>query len=377
MRMLDYVKMAQDRLAQNVATSRDLTDELVKAYVKAGSPSVRIIACGSSRNASLMARDYMQPALRVPVTVVTPEAYVTYDHSQPADAFELFVTQSGFSTNTLAAIDFARSNGRTAIALTGNPDTPVADHADLVVDWGVGLESVGFVTMGVQTLVAFLIAFAAFAAHASGRMDTTRLADALASLKAAVHAHAGALDAADLYVSDNALELSRKVPTMVVGAGPLYGVACEASLKINECLKRPAMMHEPEEFVHGPEMQIDPTYQLFLLEPPCGDDRVAQLAQTFAGICPTTLVTFDAARANASAARTVVLPQVPDHLMAAIPALVPFQWMAARLMDDLKCEDVHPLLEAREDDLAVKAAGYKAAVDAAAKSADALYGSAS
>ena len=373
MKMLDYVKLANVRLRENLMRSEELTKSLVDAYLAAGAPAVRIVACGSSRNACFCARDLMQDALQVPVTVVTPEAYVKFDHTQPSGALELFVSQSGYSTNTLAALDFCRAQGRRAIALTGNPNAPIADHADLVVDWGVGVESVDFVTMGVQTLVAFLMIFALHGAHASGRIGDARLERGLSDLASTVRAHEGALAASETYVASNLLSLSRKTPAMVVGAGPLYGVATEACLKLNECLKRPAMCHEPEEFVHGPEMQIDPTYQLFLLEDAQGDERMAALAQTFAHICTTTLVTALPDHREEELP-SLLLPAVPDPLMVAIPALVPFQWIAAQLMDELHCEDVHPFLAAQEEALDIKAAGYADAVHALEAQALERYG---
>lgn len=370
--MLDYVKMANPHLRENAARGFELVSALVEAYVAAGAPSVRIVACGSSRNASFCARDLMQDVLQVPVAIVTPEAYVKFDHAQPAGAFELFVTQSGYSTNTLAALDFARALGRTTIALTGNPTAPVAGHADLVADWGVGVESVDFVTMGVQTLVEFLMLFALHGAHAAGRMDDATLAAELANLDAAIAAHASALGAAEAFVAAHRRELARTAPTMVVGAGPLFGVAMEACLKLNECLKRPAMMHEPEEFVHGPEMQIDPRYQLFLLEDAQGDDRVAALATAFAQVCTTTLVTSLPGREGGFL--PFLLPAIPNPKMSALPALVPFQWMCAQLMDELRCEDVHPLLEAQAEHMDTKAAGYEDAVRALEDQALARYG---
>jgi len=310
MKMLDYVKMANPRLRENAARGAELVSALVEAYAAADAPSVRIVACGSSRNASFCARDLMQAVLQVPVAIVTPEAYIKFDHTQPVDAFELFVTQSGYSTNTLAALDFARSLGRKAIALTGNPAAPVREHADLVVDWGVGVESVDFVTMGVQTLVEFLMLFALHAAHTAKRLDDAALAARLADLDTAIGAHESALAVTEAFVATHRRELARTAPIMVVGAGPLYGVAMEACLKLNECLKRPAMMHEPEEFVHGPEMQIDPCYQLFLLEDAQGDDRVATLSQAFSQVCMTTLITFLPDREGEFL--PLLLPAVPD-----------------------------------------------------------------
>ena len=361
MRMLDYVKLANLRLRENASRGEELVKTLVDTYMATSVSAVRIVASGSSRNASLCARDFMQSLLQVPVVVITPEAYVKFDHSQSASAFELFVSQSGYSTNTLAALDVCRARGRRAIALTGNPAAPVADHADLVVDWGVGVESVDFVTMGVQTLVEYLLLFALYAARAAERIDDARLECGLSDLTAAIDAHAGALAASEAFVTANLLSLSRPAPTMVVGAGPLYGVALEACLKLGECLKRAAMPHEPEEFVHGPEMQIDPSYQLFLLEDAQGDERLAVLAEIFAHLCDTTLVTTLPERQEGEYL-PLLLPAIPDPLMAAIPALVPFQWLAAQLMDELRCKDVHPFLAAQEDALDIKTAGYAEAI---------------
>lgn len=52
-------------------------------------------------------------------------------------------------------------------------------------------------------------------------------------------------------------------PPWSSGNGPNYGVAEEAALKLSETIKIPAMHHEGEEFVHGPEMQIVPGYLVF------------------------------------------------------------------------------------------------------------------
>lgn len=75
---------------------------------------------------------------------------------------------------------------------------------------------------------------------------------------------------AEAYVQDHMLELSEHIPAMVVGNGPNYGVAEEAALKLSETIKIPAMHHEGEEFVHGPEMQITPGYLVFIVDDPQG-----------------------------------------------------------------------------------------------------------
>lgn len=357
MSMLDYVRMAQPTLRDNLGRADELVAPLVEAYLRHGAGPVRIVACGSSHNAALCARPHLQHSLGEQVVVVTPESYVAFDHDLPAGAFDVFVTQSGYSTNTLAALDFARGRRRLAVALTAYPAAPVHEHADLVVDWGVGVESVDFVTMGVQTLVLFLMAFGIEAARARGvRRDAASHDSGLAS---AVDAHAGALEATEAFVAARHQALAERTPVMVVGDGPAFGVAAEACLKFNECLKRPAAYHEAEEFVHGPEMQIDPSYLLFFVDDADGSPRVEQLARRFAAAVPKVfLLTSHPAGGD----HELALPQVADPLAWAIPTLVPFQWIAAQLMADLDCEDTDPCLEGYYAQADTKAPGYEDAV---------------
>ena len=73
-----------------------------------------------------------------------------------------------------------RSQGLRAVCLTGNVDSDARDHADIVVDYGVGEELVGYVTKGVTTLATFLMLLAA---RLSGKDE--RIADIDVALDAA------------------------------------------------------------------------------------------------------------------------------------------------------------------------------------------------
>ena len=370
MQMLDYVKLANPRLRENLARLGELTEPLCRVYRAHAPQAIRFVACGSSRHACLAARDYLQRALGLPVLVATPEAYIAYDHAQPAGALDLFVTQSGYSTNTLAALDFARQLGRPAIALTGNPASPVAEHAEQVIDWGVGVESVDFVTMGVHTLVLFLLGFGLRAGERAATLSAAQAQADRASLAGLPEAHAAALQASEAFVAAHRLELACHAPALVVGNGPQHAVALEACLKLNECLKRSSAAHEAEEFVHGPEMQVTPSYQLFFIDDPQGSPRIRSLAMAFAELCRATyLVTAF----SSGWEHELVLPAPSQPLFGAIPALVPFQYLAAQLMDELRCEPVHPYQDRIESRLAAKANGYGQSIQALEAQAATLY----
>ena len=146
-----------------------------------------------------------------------------------------------------------RAHDMAAVALTANVEAPIKEHADIVLDYGVGVESVDFVTLGVEVLVEYLVLFGIYGGQARGTIDAKGVAQRLDDLREAIQANAVMCKTAEAYVQDHMLELSEHMPAMVVGNGPNYGVAEEAALKLSETIKIPAMHHEGEEFVHGPD----------------------------------------------------------------------------------------------------------------------------
>lgn len=72
----------------------------------------------------------------------------------------MVVTQSGLSTNAIEALKIIKKKQCRAICLTGNKNSDVKDVADVVIEYGVGEELVGYVTKGVSSLALFLDLFA-------------------------------------------------------------------------------------------------------------------------------------------------------------------------------------------------------------------------
>ncbi len=370
MKMLDYVRLAHTRMGENLEHSSELVKPLVDIFASKPYRAVRIVASGSSRHAADCVRDYLQDVLCMQVSVVTPEAFVDFEHTYPHDALTIAISQSGYSTNTLAALDFMRSQGMDAVALTSNIEAPVKAHADIVLDYGVGVESVDFVTLGVQTLVEYLVLFGIYGGQALGTCDPDEVVQRLDDLDEAIRANAAMCKTAESYVQDHLLELSEHVPAMVVGNGPNYGVAEEAALKLSETIKIPAMHYEGEEFVHGPEMQITPGYLVFIVDDPQGSERLANIADALSNVTTKTVLLTAHPRGKA---HEVAVPQVAP-LLSAIPNLVFFQTIAAMIAERLKSWDVHPYLDAVSKQMEVKAEGYEESVNALKAKAAECYG---
>ena len=200
MKMLDYVQLAHVRMGENLERSSELVAQLVDIFQSGSFNALRIVASGSSRHAADCARDYLQDALQMQVSVVTPEAFVDFEHSYPQNALNIAISQSGYSTNTIAALDFMRAHDMAAVALTANVEAPIKEHADIVLDYGVGVESVDFVTLGVQTLIEYLVLFGIYGGQARGVINADGVTQRLGDLSDAIQANATMCKTAEAYV---------------------------------------------------------------------------------------------------------------------------------------------------------------------------------
>ena len=124
MKMLDYVQLAHVRMGENLERSSELVAQLVDIFQSGSFDALRIVA-GSSRHAADCARDYLQDALQMQVSVVTPEAFVDFEPTYTQHALNIAVSQSGYSTNTIAALDYMRAHDMAAVALTANVEAPI------------------------------------------------------------------------------------------------------------------------------------------------------------------------------------------------------------------------------------------------------------
>ena len=96
--MLDYIADCPEFIRNNVADSAALTKPLVDEYVN------WIVACGSSSNGSLCARQFIRRHLKCEVKIVTPFHFVSSENDFSETDMVVVVSQSGYSLNALDAI---------------------------------------------------------------------------------------------------------------------------------------------------------------------------------------------------------------------------------------------------------------------------------
>lgn len=275
--MLDYVAEATAMMQENIKNGKELTSELVGEYISGGYKDIWIVASGSSHNGAACARLFIQQCLGCQVKLITPFQFVHAEHDVPDCDMVIAISQSGYSKNTMEALRVMRSLGRKAIALTGDLESDIREDSDLLIDFGVGLETVGYVTKGVNALALFLMLFSLEAAWKKHILTEQEYESIQKELEKVPVAHKQVREAFPDFFEKNLAVLTAMQNAYVCACGANIGTAMEGALKIGETVQVPGIWYELEEYIHGPNLQLTPNYTVFFIDGGCASDRVDEI----------------------------------------------------------------------------------------------------
>jgi glucoselysine-6-phosphate deglycase len=339
MEMLDYIQTTPKVLRENIGRAKELTDGLVQDFLETDPGEVTIVASGSSYNASMMAQEFMTRSLRENVHVITPELFVLTLQDNASKQFVLFVSQSGASTNILKALKVAKQAGLKTRLLTSNLKSEAAGVADESIDYGIGHETVGFVTLGMSGLVLFL---SMFSLEVEEERQEEIQTYTLKSLEQMLDSMSRVFNTSIDFFESHEMSLAEMGPVLINGNGTDLASAREGALKFQETLKLPTMHYEIEEFMHGPDIQLTPKYTVFLIDNPLPSERIHDI---FTGLETVTSRAFLITNGKYENENVISIPASPVRELNSLLTVIPFQVICAKLMPLLDIEKPHPFAD--------------------------------
>jgi glutamine---fructose-6-phosphate transaminase (isomerizing) len=226
----------------------------VAAAVAARDPRhVVFVGRGTSDHAALYGAYLTEIRLGLPVASASPSAITLYG-ARPdfTDALVIGVSQSGGSPDLTEVLRVARENGGLTLAVTNNPDSPLAEVAELSVDVAAGHErAVAATKTYTAELLALLLLIEGIRAGDGALPAQERAAlEKLPQLAEDALGDRGADELAQRYRF-----ASRMVTT---GRGYAYPTARETALKLMETSYLPALAFSGADLLHGPLAMTDP-----------------------------------------------------------------------------------------------------------------------
>ncbi len=264
--MFQYINETPEQCRENIHHSKELTKKVVDLFCEREYKRILIMSSGSSYHAALTPKYFVEKVLKVKVEVMTSFTVLHYESVFDEDTFYIGMGQSGRSNNTNQAMKKLQNAGCKVVGLTGNVDSVMKHNADVIVNWGMGIEKIGFVTKGFSTGVLFYMLFALEAGLIKKTITKAEYASYKEELFEMCSVMEKAIPLVGAWYERNAEHLYEFTRAQVLGYGPGYGAALEGALKMQETMGKACTAFEFEEFLHGPCYEINPEKTVFILD---------------------------------------------------------------------------------------------------------------
>lgn len=326
--MIGYIEESGNLVRKNTSNSVELTKAAVDAFVKGDYNRILIIASGSSYNGACGARYFMERILKIKVDLVSSYTFLHCETIFDKKTFVFGAGQSGRSVNTNEALDKAREAGLVTVGLTGNVEAVMKDHCDIICNWGMGIEKIGFVTKGVATLTAFLDLFAVETAKRLQKISADEYNRYKDELIHTSHVMDEMVETSKAWYKANEDELTDLRRVQIAGYGTSHATALEGALKIAETTGHAATGYELEEFLHGPAIEIEPeNHTVFIID---SNGTASDHANViYNSIHHLTKRVFYITNRKVDDSRACVLDSVVPEYFSSIVNNIPFQVISA------------------------------------------------
>ncbi|OAN99589.1 glutamine--fructose-6-phosphate aminotransferase [Sphingomonadales bacterium EhC05] len=291
---------------------------------------ITIVACGTSYYAGMVAKYWFETFARVPVDLDFASEFRYRDPVLEPGGLALFISQSGETADTLAALRHSKKNDQKIAVVVNVPTSSMAREADLLLPTHAGPEIGVASTKAFSCQLAVLAALAAHLAVVKGKMTRDEEREVVAHLTEAPAALNAALGH-DEDIANMAHLIAPARDVLYLGRGPDYPLALEGALKLKEISYIHAEGYASGEMKHGPIALIDEAVPVIVLAPsgPLFEKTVSNMQEVMARGGKVVLIS-DAegiAEAGDGCMATIEMPKV-HPLIAPLVYAVPVQLLS-------------------------------------------------
>ncbi|MBL4799881.1 MAG: glutamine--fructose-6-phosphate transaminase (isomerizing) [Oleispira sp.] len=227
---------------------------------------LNIIACGTSYYAAMVAKYWFEKIARLPVEVDVASEFRYREPPMVEKGGCLFVSQSGETADTLAALRYAKSQGQYCLSIVNVAQSSIARESDFVYRTLCGPE------IGVASTKAFtsqLTVLARLVVKAAGerKIHSDLVLDKMMTMLADIPQCISTALLQESVIKEVAKTLATATSTLFIGRGQCYPIALEGALKLKEISYIHAEGYAAGELKHGPIALIDKNMPVVVLAP--------------------------------------------------------------------------------------------------------------
>ena len=356
--MEDYIRETAQVVKENIKSRKRLTSAFC-AWFKGS--QLTVVASGSSYNAAVMAVPFIKKYTDIQVEVLTPFTFTYSDEEPKRESSYVFVSQSGCSTNVLEALRKYQKAGGEAVAIVGNLDSTIGKKADSAMEYGVGEETVGYVTKGMNTLSLFFMLAALESRNAV--LSQEQYENCIEELINMADNHRYVYEQAKRFVLVHEKAFLSMQHIYMMGSEANRGAVLEGALKTGEMVHVQTSTYEAEEFIHGPNLQLTPEYTLFFMD--SGDKAGVRIRDIYKASKEVTdhtfLISVTGKNGDENCLDFSSQKQTGDAV-AGFYLVAFFQYLSYWVSKELHIEVEHPLLDRFDERIPSKTEDYSETV---------------
>ncbi|WP_170404365.1 glutamine--fructose-6-phosphate transaminase (isomerizing) [Ruegeria arenilitoris] len=268
-------------MAKEIAEQPVVVAEAIRSYLPTGSDRVvlpdadldfskldrlTMVACGTAFYACLTAKYWFEQLARMPVEVDIASEFRYREPPITDRTLALFVSQSGETADTLAALRYCEGKADKIVSVVNVPESSIARESDVALPIHAGVEIGVASTKAFTCQLSVLLMLALKAAADRGTLDEDALADHAAALRGLPTLLNAALDQEEA-IRKSAQRLSEARDVLFLGRGLMYPLALEGALKLKEISYIHAEGYASGELKHGPIALIDKHMPVVVMAP--------------------------------------------------------------------------------------------------------------
>ena len=289
-----------------------------------------MVACGTAYYACLTAKYWFEQLAGIPVEVDVASEFRYREPPIPKQTAALFVSQSGETADTLAALRYCAGKADTILSVVNVAESSIARECDIALPILAGAEIGVASTKAFTCQLTVLLMLALKAAEQRGTQDPNRISALLSGLRALPSVLNTGLEE-ESAIAATARKLAEASDVLFLGRGLMYPMAHEGALKLKEISYIHAEAYASGELKHGPIALIDKTMPVVVLAPKDGlfDKTVSNMQEVLARGGKVLLITDadGASEAAQDAWETIVMPKI-DPVLSPILYAIPAQLLA-------------------------------------------------
>lgn len=211
---------------------------------------ILITACGTAYHAGLVAKYYIEQLARIPVEVDIASEYRYRNPLTDKNTLAIVISQSGETSDTLAALKEAKRLGARSLAITNVVGSSISREADQVIYTWAGPEIAVASTKAYTTQLVALLLLAVYLGQLNGKLDATLREQILTDLHELPNLCNEIFESVD-DIKAFARNYGFREDAFFLGRSIDYAVAMEGSLKLKEISYIHAEAYAGGELKHG------------------------------------------------------------------------------------------------------------------------------